>query len=83
MGWYECDVSDPPDEEPDWSRVPTDKRETVRTRWLRANRQPARRCLMWGPQIEFFRAQGSEITVIGPASYTPSADQLPPGRNCL
>jgi hypothetical protein len=58
--WYLCELGDTSIgvEEPDWSRVPEPKRETVRARWLAANAQRrVERVHLWGPQIPFFARQ--------------------------
>jgi hypothetical protein len=54
--WYLCDLQDSSitDEEPDWSKVPADKRERVRRAWLAKQKPYAERVDLWGPQIPFF-----------------------------
>lgn len=62
-GWYWCDITEPRGDEPDWSRVPEERREVVRQRWLATNVE-TRRWKLWGPQIGFFAAQYA-VSVIG------------------
>lgn len=53
--WYLCIVEES-DEEPDWSRVPEDKRDRVRSRWRESN-VDSDVFRLWGPQIPFFDNQ--------------------------
>lgn len=72
--WYWCDLTDgyELDElvEPDWSRVPEDRRERVRENWRRGQEkmlQP-QRVQLWGPQIPFYlRLPKYRVSVIGVA----------------
>jgi hypothetical protein len=68
--WYWCEVVDDADrpEEPDWSRVPEERREIVRERWGQQTTPEPVRWKMWGPQIAGYRRQpGYHVTVVGPA----------------
>lgn len=68
--WYWCDLTDAYElEEPDWSKVPADKNEQVRERWMvgaKAKLRP-QRVQLWGPQIPFYLRQPKlDVLVIGP-----------------
>jgi hypothetical protein len=68
--WYWCDVVDDAErpEEPDWSRVPEDRRETVRARWVESAKPAPKRWKMWGPQVAWYSRQpGYHVNVIGAA----------------
>jgi len=53
--WFWCDIVDTEDRvEPDWSKVPEDRRALIRQRW-EANTTPApKRWKLWGPQIHMY-----------------------------
>lgn len=73
MRWYLCGVVDAEErpEEPDWSKVPEDRRAMVRGNWLSVQKSVAKVWKMWGPQIEWYNRQpGYQVTVIGPAAPT-------------
>lgn len=62
--WYWCEISEAPHDEPDWSKIPEEKREMVRERWEKANRITAR-WKLWGPQIPLYqRTPGMEVEVL-------------------
>lgn len=72
--WYLCDITEDADDgssaEPDWSRVPEEKRETVRARWVASRcTRVTSRVNLWGPQIAFFQRQpGYRVEVIDEAA---------------
>lgn len=73
--WYWCDLAEVPDEQPDFSKVPEDRREIVRERWLNSTLAAAQRCQLWGPQIETIsRHPAYEVTVIEPVDNTPERE---------
>jgi hypothetical protein len=58
--WYECEVEDgfSDEVEPDWSRVPEAKRDTVRDKWRAAHvKTETGRWLLWGPQLPWYQRQ--------------------------
>lgn len=53
--WYLCKLTDRSElVEPDWSRVPEARRESVRSAWLDKQLPKAEPVHLWGPQIAFF-----------------------------
>ena len=62
--WVWCVVRSTPEVEPDWTRVPEAKRETVRARWRAAN-ETAERWQLWEPQIPMYRRLGYGVEVEG------------------
>ena len=55
--WYPCYITDEQDrpEEPDWDKVPEERREMVRQRWAEQAAPKPRFFKLWGPQIPFYR----------------------------
>jgi hypothetical protein len=69
MRWVWCEVTDDAErpEEPDWSKVPEERRETVRARWLASSAPAPRQWLMWEPQVAWYNRQpGYRVVIIGP-----------------
>jgi hypothetical protein len=70
--WYWCEITERvlsgKQAEPDWERVPAEKREWVRARWVAANsHEVTRDWKLWGPQIPFYQRQGDmRVHVVGP-----------------
>lgn len=67
--WYWCDLLDleAVPEEPDWSRVPEERREAVRTGWQRRSQPKPQRVKLWGPQIPIYQSRPYyRVEVIGP-----------------
>lgn len=64
--WYRCLIEDRFGvTEPDWSRVPAGKRETVRQQFLARSAVPPESWLLWGPQIPWYQRQPMyRITVV-------------------
>lgn len=66
--WYWCRITeaDPEHEEPDWDRVPEEKRALVRQRWQERG-LVTKRWKLWGPQIPYYqRTPGMTVVVEGP-----------------
>ncbi len=60
--WYWCSITEADDTmEPDWDRIPADRRELVRSRWK--PKTVTKSWLLWGPQIPFFQRH-YEVQVI-------------------
>lgn len=67
--WYWCDIRESEKPAPDFERVPAEKREQVRQRWLAG--LPEKRWKLWGPQIPFYqRCASMAVTVVGPVEET-------------
>ena len=67
--WYWCNLVDgyEAENEPDWSKVPEDRRERVRTAWQNKT-ATAQRVKLWGPQIAWYQRQPKyAVSVRGPA----------------
>ncbi len=63
--WYRCEITeiDPDAKEPEWDKVPEERRALVRHRW-KARVTITKEWKLWGPQIEFFMRQ-YEVKVLG------------------
>ena len=60
------DIEDVPDE-PDWEKIPPERREIVRANWHERSKPEPRRWKLWGPQIETYaNGRGFEVEVLGP-----------------
>lgn len=65
MTWVKCLITEVPEDEPDWEKVPSERRELVRERWMNKNREVGE-WLLWDAQIPFYRRmRGIEVTVLG------------------
>lgn len=65
--WYLVRITetDPDEVEPDWSRVPEERRDLVRDRWHASRQKITRTWRLWGPQIPRYRTMGYDLEVIG------------------
>jgi hypothetical protein len=65
--WYICEFTEDLREEPDWTKVPEERREMVRSRWD-AYEPPMELWKLWGPQIPSYkRLKNVVVKVLGPA----------------
>lgn len=64
MAWIKCLISETPEGESDWSKVPEERRELVRERWTNKNREVGE-WLLWEAQIPLYqRMRGVEVTIL-------------------
>lgn len=79
--WYWCSVTDEADrpDEPDWSKVPEGRRETVRARWLESAKPTPKRWKLWGPQIAWYQRQPGYV--VTPEPLTPEKQSSSPGAS--
>lgn len=65
--WYDCEITEEISDEvpePDWSKVPEQRRALVRQRWeLSRLKIVVTKVKLWGPQIPFFRRQYPKVAV--------------------
>ena len=63
--WYWCEITEDEREEPDWSKVPEERRAMVKERWD-AVEPTTKRWKLWGPQIPLYqRTEGMQVSVVG------------------
>lgn len=69
--WYLCSLQEVDEAKvaPDFSKIPEQRREVVRQKWLSQNLAPAQECLLWGEQINKYQErEGTTVTVVRAAT---------------